>query len=107
MTSKTIANGILRAVFILAGVFILLLLVMILFRKALIQRPLANLLAAELVEEIEEMEHSLRRGLYLRANFDFDYEEFEITPGTMEAFDRKGVLYVGDRSGTIRASPRT
>ncbi len=49
-------------------------------------------------EEIEEMEHSLRRGLYLRANFDFDYEEFEITPGTMEAFDRK---YMGQRRAQV------
>lgn len=39
-----------------AGFFALLLLIMLIFRKALIQRPLANMLAAELVEEIEEME---------------------------------------------------
>lgn len=39
-----------------AGFFIVLLAVILLFRKALIQRPLSNLLAAELVEEIEEME---------------------------------------------------
>ncbi|RPD38405.1 hypothetical protein [Chitinophaga barathri] len=39
-----------------AGFFIVLLLVMIFFRKGLIQRPLANMLAAELIEEIEEME---------------------------------------------------
>ncbi|MGX5818153.1 hypothetical protein ACWKWU_08155 [Chitinophaga lutea] len=39
-----------------AGFFIVLLALLLLFRKSLIQRPLANLLAAELVEEIEEMD---------------------------------------------------
>lgn len=39
-----------------AGFFIFLFALILVFRKSLIQRPLANLLAAELVEEIEEME---------------------------------------------------
>ncbi|MRG46530.1 hypothetical protein GFS24_15515 [Chitinophaga sp. SYP-B3965] len=37
-----------------AGFFIFLFVLILVFRKNLIQRPLANLLAAELVEEIDE-----------------------------------------------------
>ncbi|MCG9893890.1 MAG: Rne/Rng family ribonuclease [Fimbriimonadaceae bacterium] len=40
-------------------------------------------------EAIEELEHELNRGLYLRANHDFDLEDWEIIPGTMEVMDRK------------------
>ncbi len=40
-------------------------------------------------ESIEELEHELKRGLYIRANFDFDFEDFEIENGTIEEFDRR------------------
>lgn len=39
-------------------------------------------------EDIEDLEHDLKRGLYIRANFDFDFEDFEITSGTIDEFDR-------------------
>lgn len=39
-------------------------------------------------EEIESMEHELNRGLYIRANFDFDYEDWEITTGSMTDLDK-------------------
>jgi len=39
-------------------------------------------------EEIEEMEHSLRRGLYIRANFDFNIEDFEVHSGSIEQMDQ-------------------
>jgi ribonuclease G len=38
-------------------------------------------------ENVEELEHEMRRGIYLRANFDMEYEEYEITSGTIEEFD--------------------
>lgn len=38
-------------------------------------------------EGIEELEHELRRGLFLRANFDFEIDEFEVMGGTIEEFD--------------------
>jgi ribonuclease G len=40
-------------------------------------------------QEIEDLEHELQRGLYIRANFDFGFEDFEIESGSMEDFDRK------------------
>ncbi len=39
-------------------------------------------------EEIETLEHELKRGLFIRANFDFEYEDFEITAGQIEDFER-------------------
>lgn len=39
-------------------------------------------------ENVEDLEHELRRGIYIRANFDMEYEEYEITSGTIEDFDR-------------------
>lgn len=39
-------------------------------------------------ENVEELEHEMRRGIYIRANFDMEYEEYEITSGTIEEFDR-------------------
>ena len=39
-------------------------------------------------EDIEDLEHDLKRGLYIRASFDFDFEDFEITSGTIDEFDR-------------------
>lgn len=40
-------------------------------------------------ESIEELEHELGRGIYLRADFDCTYEEYEISSGTIEEFDRE------------------
>lgn len=39
--------------------------------------------------DIEELEHDLKRGLYVRANFDFEIDEYEIIGGTIEEFDKK------------------
>jgi ribonuclease G len=44
-------------------------------------------------EELEDLEHDLKRGLYLRANFDFDIDEFEVTGGTIEEFDSTAMGY--------------
>jgi ribonuclease G len=40
-------------------------------------------------ENVEELEHQMRRGIYIRANFDMEYEEYEIRSGTIEQFDRE------------------
>jgi ribonuclease G len=40
-------------------------------------------------ENVEDLEHEMRRGVYIRANFDMDYEEYEIRSGTIEQFDRE------------------
>ncbi len=40
-------------------------------------------------ESVEDLEHEIRRGIYIRANFDFDYEDYEITAGTVDRFDRE------------------
>lgn len=47
---------------------------------------------------VEELEHELNRGIYFRANFDFDFEEYDITAGTIEEFDRK---YMGMRRAQV------
>lgn len=39
-------------------------------------------------ENFEELEHEMRRGLYIRANFDMEFDEYEITSGNIELFDR-------------------
>lgn len=39
-------------------------------------------------ENFEELEHEMRRGIFIRANFDLEYEEYDITSGTIEQFDR-------------------
>jgi ribonuclease G len=44
-------------------------------------------------ENVEELEHEMRRGIYIRANFDMDYEDYEITAGTIEEFDREQMGY--------------
>ena len=49
-------------------------------------------------ENCEELEHELRRGIYIRANFDMDYEDYEITPGKIEEFDRQ---YMGFRRAQV------
>lgn len=40
-------------------------------------------------ENVEELEHEMRRGIYIRANFDMEYEEYEIRSGNIEELDRK------------------
>ncbi|MCO5298257.1 MAG: Rne/Rng family ribonuclease [Fimbriimonadaceae bacterium] len=49
-------------------------------------------------ENSEELEHEMRRGIYIRANFDMEYEEYEIHSGTIEEFDRK---YMGFRRAQV------
>ncbi len=44
-------------------------------------------------ENVEELEHEMRRGIYVRANFDMEYEEYEIRSGTIEEFDRQVMGY--------------
>ncbi len=44
-------------------------------------------------ESIEEMEHELKRGLYIRANFDFAFEEFDVESGSIEEMDREHMGY--------------
>jgi ribonuclease G len=44
-------------------------------------------------ENVEDLEHEMRRGLYIRANFDMDYEEYEISAGTIEEFDKGWMGY--------------
>lgn len=40
-------------------------------------------------ENCEELEQEMRRGIYIRANFDMEYEEYEIKSGMIEEFDRQ------------------
>jgi ribonuclease G len=40
-------------------------------------------------ENVENLEHEMRRGVYVRANFDMEYEEYEIRSGRMEELDRE------------------
>lgn len=49
-------------------------------------------------ENFEDLEHEMRRGIYIRANFDMEYEEYEIQSGTIEAFDRE---YMGYRRAQV------
>jgi ribonuclease G len=42
-------------------------------------------------EAVEELEHDLQRGLYIRASFDVGYEEFAVTAGTIDEFDRRSM----------------
>lgn len=44
-------------------------------------------------ENIENLEHEMRRGIYLRANFDMEYEEYEITTGSIDQFDKRHMGY--------------
>ncbi|MBS1725323.1 MAG: Rne/Rng family ribonuclease [Armatimonadetes bacterium] len=44
-------------------------------------------------ENVEELEHEIRRGIYIRANFDLEYEEYEITAGTLDEFDKELMIY--------------
>lgn len=38
-------------------------------------------------ENVEELEHEMRRGIFIRANFDMEYEEYEIRSATIEELD--------------------
>ncbi|HRI42857.1 MAG TPA: Rne/Rng family ribonuclease [Fimbriimonadaceae bacterium] len=40
-------------------------------------------------ESVEDLEHELNRGIYLRANFDIPFEEYTIRSGRIEEFDRE------------------
>lgn len=40
-------------------------------------------------ENVEELEHDMGRGIYIRANFDMDYEDYEISSGVIEELDRE------------------
>ncbi len=51
-----------------------------------------NLIGAD-GEEIEELEHELKRGLYIRANFDMGFEDFTLQSGTIEEYDKKFMGY--------------
>lgn len=44
-------------------------------------------------ENVEDLEHELNRGIYLRANFDFAFEEYTITSGTIDEFDANQMGY--------------
>lgn len=44
-------------------------------------------------ENVEELEHEMRRGIFIRANFDMEYEDYEITSGTIEEFERDQMGY--------------
>ncbi|MER3496734.1 MAG: hypothetical protein C4320_08205 [Armatimonadota bacterium] len=44
-------------------------------------------------EAVENLEHKMRRGIYIRANVEMEYEEYEITSGTIAEFDRKLMPY--------------
>jgi ribonuclease G len=49
-------------------------------------------------ENVEELEHQMRRGIYIRANFDMEYEEYEIRSGSIEDFDKQ---YMGYRRAQV------
>ena len=55
-------------------------------------------------ESVEELEHELRRGIYIRANFDFEYEDYEITSGFIEDFDKE--FEVGRRAQVLEVNVR-
>lgn len=40
-------------------------------------------------ETVEELEHELRRGIFIRADFDMDYEEYEIDTGDIDDLERR------------------
>src|SRR5437764_3764996 len=44
-------------------------------------------------ENVEELEHEMRRGIYIRANFDMEDEEYDIRSGSIEQFDRECMGY--------------
>lgn len=44
-------------------------------------------------ENVEELEHEMRRGIFIRANFDLEYEEYEITSHNLENLERQLMGY--------------
>ncbi len=55
-------------------------------------------------DNVELLEHEMRRGIFIRANFDMEYEEYEITTGNIEDFDRKVMGY--KRAQVVEANVR-
>jgi len=55
-------------------------------------------------ESVEELEHEIRKGIYIRANFDLEYEEYEITGATVDLLDRELAMY--RRSQVIEVNVR-
>lgn len=49
-------------------------------------------------ENVEDMEQELSRGVYLRANFDMAFEEYEITSGSIDSFDK---MHMGFRRAQV------
>ena len=56
------------------------------------KRRVESLIGAD-GENVEDLEHELNRGIYLRADFDCAFEEYTITPGTIEEFDAHQMGY--------------
>ena len=44
-------------------------------------------------ENVELLEHEMRRGIFIRADFDMQHEEYEIHSGTIEEFEREQMGY--------------
>jgi len=44
-------------------------------------------------ENVEDLEHELNRGIFLRANFDFAFEQYVITNGSIEEFESSQMGY--------------
>jgi ribonuclease G len=40
-------------------------------------------------ENVEDLEHEMRRGVFVRANFDMEYEEYEIRSGFMDELEKE------------------
>lgn len=55
-------------------------------------------------ENVELLEHEMQRGIYIRANFDLEYEEYEIRSGTTDEFDREFMGY--RRAQVVEANVR-
>lgn len=53
----------------------------------------AAYLVGESGEDVELMEHSLQRGIYIRVSEDMHQEKYEIQPGRMDELDRKHLTY--------------
>lgn len=44
-------------------------------------------------ENVEMLEHEMHRGIFIRADFDLEHEEYEIRSGTIEEFEREQMGY--------------
>jgi ribonuclease G len=55
-------------------------------------------------ENVEELEHEMQRGIFIRANFDMEYEEYEISTGTIDDFERDQMGY--RRAQVVEANVR-